>query len=60
MGGLCVANGNNNALGLGTECNPSKVPLGSTAFNLHDAVDQAVAPFMNAFPYLATPLPGSR
>jgi hypothetical protein len=60
MGGLCVANGNTNALGLGTECNPSKVPLGSTAFNLHDAVDQAVAPFMNAFPYLATPLPGSR
>jgi hypothetical protein len=28
MGGLCVANGNTNALGFGTACNPSVVPLG--------------------------------
>lgn len=37
MGGLCVANRNNNAFGFGPECNPSKVPLGTTAFKLHDA-----------------------
>ncbi len=60
MGGLCMANGNNNALGFGTDCNPSKVPLGATAFKLHDAVDQAVVPLLPGFPYLNTPLPGSR
>jgi hypothetical protein len=59
MGGLCVANGNGNALGFGMDCNPSKVPLGSTAFKLHDAVDQAVVPFLPGFPYLNTPRPGS-
>jgi Domain of unknown function (DUF4331) len=60
MGGLCVANGNNNALGFGTDCNPSKVPLGATAFTLHDAVDQAVVTLLPGFPYLNTPLPGSK
>jgi len=51
MGGLCMANGNNNALGFGTDCNPSKVPLGATSFRLHDAVDQAVVPLLAGFPY---------
>ena len=60
MGGLCMANGNTNALGFGLDCNPSKVPLGSTSFKLHDAVDQAVVPLLAGFPYLNTPLPGSR
>ncbi len=60
MGGLCVANGTGNALGFGADCNPSKVPLGATSFNLHDAVDQAVVPLLPGFPYLNTPLPGSR
>ncbi|MBZ2207373.1 DUF4331 domain-containing protein [Massilia soli] len=60
MGGLCMANGNNNAFGFGTECNPSKVPLKATSFNLHDAVDQAVQPFLTGFPYLNTPLPGAQ
>ncbi len=60
MGGLCVANGTTNALGLGADCNPSKVPLGATAFKLHDAVDQAVVPLLPGFPYLFTPIPGSK
>ena len=60
MGGLCVANGNANALGFGLDCNPSKVPLGATAFALHDAVDQAVVPLLAGFPYLNTPIPGSK
>ena len=60
MGGLCMANGNTNALGLGTDCNPSKVPLGATSFRLHDAVDQAVVPLLTTFPYLYTPMPGSK
>ena len=60
MGGLCVANGDNDALGFGAACKPSAVPLGATAFSLHDAVDQAVVPLLPAFPYLNTPLPGSR
>ena len=60
MGGLCVANGNANALGFGLDCNPSKVPLGATAFKLHDAVDQAVVPLLPGFPYLFTPAPGAK
>ncbi len=60
MGGLCMANGNTNALGFGVDCNPSKVPLGATSFKLHDAVDQAVVPLLPGFPYLFTPLPGSK
>jgi len=59
MGGLCVANGDTDALGFGTACKPSAAPLGSTAFKLHDAVDQAVVPLMTSFPYLSTPNGGS-
>lgn len=59
MGGLCVANGNNDALGFGSACNPAAVPLGATAFKLHDAVDQAVVPLLPGFPYLFTPIPGA-
>ena len=59
-GGLCVANGNANALGFGAACRPSAVPLGATSFNLHDAVDQAVRPLLSGFPYLNTPLPGAK
>jgi len=60
MGGLCMANGNANALGFGLDCNPAKVPLGATAFALHDAVDQAVVPLLPGFPYLNTPIAGSK
>ena len=60
MGGLCMANGNGNALALGAACKPSAVPLGATAFALHDAVDQAVVPLLPGFPYLFTPIPGSQ
>jgi Domain of unknown function (DUF4331) len=60
MGGLCVANGETDKLGLGAACKPSAVPLGEVAFRLHDAVDQAKSTFLPAFPYLNTPLPGSQ
>ena len=60
MGGLCMANGNNDALGLGANCKPSAVPLGATTFKLHDGVDQAVVPLLPGFPYLFTPIPGSK
>lgn len=60
MGGLCMLNGTTNALNLGTECKPSNVPLGMTSLKLHDAVDQAVVPLLPGFPYLSTPMPGSR
>lgn len=67
MGGLCVANGTTNALALNTvpgttlssTCAPSSVPLGNTSLAIHDAVDQSRVPFMNRFPYLSTPTPGS-
>ncbi len=59
MGGLCMANGDTNALGFGTACKPSAVPLGATAFRLHDAVDQAVVPLLPGFPYLNTPIGGT-
>ena len=60
MGGLCMANGDNNALGFGTACKPSAVPLGATSLKLHDAVDQAVVPLLPAFPYLYTPIGGTQ
>lgn len=60
MGGLCMANGTNDALGFGAACNPAAVPLKDTAFKLHDAVDQAVVPLLPAFPYLNTPIPGAK
>jgi hypothetical protein len=60
MGGLCMANGTTDALGFGAACKPSAVPLGTTAFKLHDAVDQAVVPLLTGFPYLNTPIPGTR
>ena len=60
MGGLCMANGTSNAFGFGAACTPAAVPLKDTAFKLHDAVDQAVVPLLPGFPYLATPIPGSK
>lgn len=60
MGGLCVANGDNDALGFGAACKPSAVPLGATSLKLHDGVDQAVVPLLAGFPYLNTPIPGSK
>jgi hypothetical protein len=60
LGGLCVANGTTDALGLGAACTPAAVPLGAQALGVHDGVDQAVVPLLPAFPYLNTPLPGSR
>ena len=60
MGGLCMANGDTDALKLGAACKPSAVPLGATAFKLHDAVDQARITLLPGFPYLNTPIPGSK
>jgi len=60
MGGLCMANGDTNALGFGANCKPANVPLGATSLKLHDAVDQAVVPLLSAFPYLFTPAPGAK
>ncbi len=69
LGGLCMANGNNDAFkfnsipgvaGVTSACNPSSVPAGAASLTVHDAVDQAVVPFLSAFPYLNTPIPGSR
>lgn len=60
MSGLCMANGNNNALGFGAACNPDAVPLKATSLALHDAVDQVVAPSLSGFPHLNTSLPGSK
>lgn len=60
MGGLCMANGDTDKLGFGAACKPSAVPLGATAFKLHDGVDQAVVPLLPAFPYLNTPIPGTK
>ncbi len=68
LGGLCVINGDTNALmlnsipgvaGVTSQCKPSSVPLGAQSANIHDAVDQATVPFMSGFPYLNTPNAGS-
>lgn len=69
LGGLCVINGDNDALKLNgvpgvpsltSACKPSSVPLGAKAALVHDGVDQANVPFLNVFPYLNTPNPGSK
>ena len=68
VGGLCVINGDNDALklnsvpgiaGVTSACKPSSVPLGAKAADIHDAVDQATVPFLPGFPYLNTPNSGS-
>jgi hypothetical protein len=69
LGGLCVANGNNDALklngvpgvpGLVSACRPASVPAGAASLDVHDGVDQAVVPLLPGFPYLNTPNPGSQ
>jgi hypothetical protein len=69
LGGLCVINGDSNALGLNSvpgvpsltsSCKASSVPLGATSANVHDGVDQAAVPFLTTFPYLNTPNPGAQ
>ncbi len=68
VGGLCVINGDTDALklnsipgvaGVTSMCKPSSVPLGADSAKIHDAVDQATVPFMSVFPYLNTPNSGS-
>ena len=69
LGGLCVANGNDDKFklnsipgvaGVTSECRPGAVPLGNTALDVHDAVDQAVVPLLPGFPYLNNPNPGAQ
>ncbi len=69
LGGLCVINGDGNALGFNTvpgipsltsACKPSSVPLGATSAAVHDGADQFVVPFLSTFPYLNTPNAGSK
>ena len=68
VGGLCVINGDGDALklnsipgvaGVTSMCKPSSVPLGADSAKIHDAVDQARVPFLPGFPYLNTPNSGS-
>ena len=68
VGGLCVINGDGDALklnsipgvaGVTSACKPSSVPLGADSAKIHDGVDQATVPFLSTFPYLNTPNPGS-
>ena len=68
LGGLCVINGDTDALklnsvpgvaGVTSACRASSVPLGATSASIHDAVDQATVPFLTAFPYLNTPNAGA-
>ncbi len=73
--GAITAGSNANVLGLNTfaipgsatlssECRIGKVPLGATSAALHDAVDQASdankASYLAGFPYLGTPIGGTR
>jgi hypothetical protein len=69
LGGLCVINGDNDALklnsipgvaGVTSACKASSVPLGATSASVHDGVDQAVVSFLTSFPYLNTPNAGSK
>ena len=55
MGALCVATGTADALGVG--CKPSDAAAGGAP--LTDGVAQSATMFLNAFPYLTTPISGS-
>jgi Domain of unknown function (DUF4331) len=55
MGALCVATGATDALHVG--CAPANAPAGSAP--LTDGVPQGAGSFLNAFPYLNTPISGS-
>ena len=55
MGALCVATGATDALKVG--CKPSDAPAGSAP--LTDGTAQNAGMFLNAFPYLTTPISGS-
>jgi hypothetical protein len=55
MGALCVATGTTDALAVG--CRPSDAPAGGAP--LTDGTAQNASMFLNAFPYLNTPLRGS-
>ncbi len=55
MGALCVATGTTDALAVG--CRPTDAPAGAAP--LTDGVPQNASMFLNAFPYLNTPIPGS-
>lgn len=55
MGALCVATGATDALKVG--CKPSDAPAGAAP--LTDGTAQNASMFLNAFPYLTTPIPGS-
>lgn len=56
MGALCTATGDSDALKVG--CKPADAPVGSAP--LTDGVLQQASQFADAFPYLTTPIPGSR
>jgi hypothetical protein len=43
-----------------SNCSPASVPTKETSLRVHDAVDQAVVPFLAGFPYLNTPNPGAQ
>ncbi|MDT7520376.1 DUF4331 domain-containing protein [Rhodoferax sp. TBRC 17660] len=68
LGGLCVINGDDDALklnsvpgvaGVTSACKLASVPKGADSAKIHDAVDQATVPFLDRFPYLNTPNSGS-
>ena len=69
LGGLCMANGDADTFkfnsipsvpGVTSACKPSSVLAGNASLTVHDGVDQAVVPFLSSFPYLNTPLAGSK
>ena len=69
LGGLCMANGDADTFkfnsipsvpGVTSACKPSNVLAGNASLTVHDGVDQAVVPFLSSFPYLNTPLAGSK
>jgi hypothetical protein len=56
MGALCTLTGESDSLNVG--CAPSDAPAGGLA--LTDGVRKSAADYMNAFPYINTPIPGNR
>jgi len=63
MGGLCTSAATNLGLGapvFGSNCTPANVPLDNAVLQITDKADQELVPLLNRFPYLNTPLGGTR
>jgi hypothetical protein len=60
MGGLCTQPVISAGVSFGGDCKPSNIPLGNDTLKLTDKADQEKVQLLDRFPYLTTPIGGTR